>query len=428
MNKKNLSQYKVMDAAEFLRKRKRFLFFFCLINFCTGGIYVWSILAVALADHFSALTATALRAADLGPIFGLATALTPVLMLAGGIVNDRFGPKWAIGLGGVLLAAGYALSAFAASPTDLYWRYGVLVGIGTGLVNGCTINTAVKYFPERRGFAGGLVTAALGVGAALLPFAAQASLDAFGIVSTLWAFAVFSGVVIVPLSLFLQPAPEGFAALMMQKTRGDAPATQVESKNWRQMIVSPTFAPLLLCFMTSATLGLMVISNASGIASAQLGLTAQSAAAAVAVLSIANTAGRFVSGTLSDIIGRLASIVAALFCALIGLFCLMNAGTGDAALFFVGLAAVGFCFGAFVGIYPGLVADEYGPKHNSVNLSILFLGYSAGGFIGPFLIQSASASGSFQLVYQIAVGACFFGMLCAFAYAYLKSKLGPRRT
>lgn len=410
-----------METTEFIRKRKRFLLFFCLINFCTGGLYVWSIFAVALAAHFSVLSPSAVRAADLGPVFGLASALTPVLMIAGGIVNDRFGPKWVIGLGGVLLAVGYGLSSFAAEPQHLYWTYGALVGIGTGLINGCTINTAVKYFPERRGFAGGLVTAALGVGAAVLPFAAQASLDAFGITSTLQLFAVFSGVMIVPLALFLQPAPEGFAALMMRK-KGEAASTamQLVSKNWREMIASPTFVPLLLCFMTSATLGLMVISNASGIASSQLGLSAQSAAAAVSAISIANTAGRFVSGTLSDIIGRVPSIFTALVCALIGLGCLMNAGEGDAVLFFVGLAAVGFCFGAFIGIYPGLVADEFGPKHNSVNLSILFLGYSAGGFIGPYLIRSVGAYGSFQSVYFISIGTIFFGMLCALAYGYLK--------
>ncbi len=33
----------------------------------------------------------------------------------------------------------------------LYIGYGLCVGIGTGMVNGCTINnSAVKFFPDKR--------------------------------------------------------------------------------------------------------------------------------------------------------------------------------------------------------------------------------------------------------------------------------------
>ncbi|MBM6705323.1 MFS transporter, partial [Sutterella massiliensis] len=118
--------------------------------------------------------------------------LTPFMMLAGGFVNDRFGPKWVIGAGGAVLGAGYLLTAVAGSTFELYCTYGIFIGIGTGLVNGCTINTAVKYFPEHRGAAGGIVTASLGIGAAVLPFAAQSLISAWGVDAALRSFGLVS--------------------------------------------------------------------------------------------------------------------------------------------------------------------------------------------------------------------------------------------
>lgn len=75
-------------------------------------------------------------------------------MLAGGYINDKFGPRFVIAAGGLFIGIGYLLCAVSESISMLYIAYGLLVGIGTGMVNGCTINCAVKFFPDKRGFAG----------------------------------------------------------------------------------------------------------------------------------------------------------------------------------------------------------------------------------------------------------------------------------
>lgn len=401
---------------DFLKERRWFfLGCFCLMNFCTGALYLWSLFSLPLAERLSALLGAPLAASDLSPVFGLAGGLTPFLMIAGGFVNDRFGPRWAISAGGALIGIGYFIAAGAETLSMLYLGYGVCVGAGTGLVNGCTINTSVKLFPDRRGFAGGTVTAALGVGAALLPFAAAHLLGTLGIEASLMIFGAVTALVIVPLGLIAKRVPEGFMT--------DGAKTRVapsQGKNWVEMIRTPTFWPLALLFTTSAIMGLMMISNLSGIASSQIGLAASGAALAVSVLSIANTAGRFVSGTLSDVLGRIPALALALLAALCGFLLLLNAETGDAARFFAGIVGIGFCFGAFVGIFPGLVADEYGAKYNSVNLSILFLGYSAGGFIGPVLVKWAAGEGGFGAAYATSIGLAAAGFLFAGIYLRLK--------
>lgn len=192
------------------------------------------------------------------------------------------------------------------------------------------------------------------------------------------------------------------------------------------MIRTPTFWPLALLFTTSAVMGLMMISNLSGIASSQIGLAASGAAIAVSVLSIANTAGRFVSGVVSDVLGRIPALLIALLCALGGFLLLLNARTGDAAIFFIGIVGIGLCFGAFVGIFPGLIADEYGARHNSVNLSILFLGYSVGGFIGPVLVKWASGQGGYDAAYWTSIALAAAGFIFAGIYLLFRRTSGKR--
>ncbi len=307
------------------RDRWVYLALFCLMNFCTGALYVWSVFAGPLAGELTATSGTLVRTSDLAPVFGLATGVTPFLMLAGGFVNDRFGPKLTIAFGGAAIAAGYAATACATSVGMLYAGYGLCVGVGTGLVNGCTINSAVKWFPDRRGFAGGLVTACLGVGAAVLPFAARGLIEVCGIAQTLLVFGTCSGLVIVLCALKTRKCPDGLQAAF-GLSGGSPRAAEPESLQWFEMVRTPRFYPLFLLFASSAMMGLMLLSNISSIAEEQVGAGAALAALSVSVISIANTSGRFLSGTLSDRFGRIPTLILMLLAALAGLAMLMSAG------------------------------------------------------------------------------------------------------
>lgn len=405
-----------------LRRRWRLLALFCLINFTTGALYVWSVFAGPLAAHLSLASGEAVTPASLGPVFGLATGITPFLMLGGGFFNDRIGPKGGILSGGVSIAAGYLLASTAESSGLLYLAYGVLVGAGTGLVNGCTISSAVKFFPDRRGLAGGTVTAFLGIGAASLPFAAAGLIGALGVTTSLAVFGVASGVVIVGAALLTERCPEGFSEAF--ERAGAARRTAARSFTPIEMARTPLFWPLFALFTCSATMGLMLLSNISSIAQTQIGAGPALAALSVSVISAANTCGRFLSGALSDRFGRIQTLIATLVLAMGGFGLLMISGRGDAALFLTGVVGIGVCFGAFIGIYPSLVADEYGPRHNSVNFSLMMFGYSVGGLVGPLLIGWASrgAAGDFSRAYLVSIFAALAGVACAAAALWIKRR------
>src|SRR5580692_12096175 len=85
----------------------------------------------------------------------LQTWLSPVQ----GFLVERLGPKVLIGVGALLSGAGWIASSQIDSLVGLYATYGLLCGIGTGIVYIGIVGLMVRWFPDRRGFATGVVAA-----------------------------------------------------------------------------------------------------------------------------------------------------------------------------------------------------------------------------------------------------------------------------
>src|SRR5436190_1976762 len=79
---------------------------------------------------------------------------------------DRFGPRFVVMAGGVLVAIAWSLNSVASSLPLLY-AAAVIGGTGAGAVYGTCMGNAVKWFQGRRGLAAGLTAAGFGAGAAI---------------------------------------------------------------------------------------------------------------------------------------------------------------------------------------------------------------------------------------------------------------------
>ena len=107
------------------------------------------------------------------------TWLTP---FAGAFV-DRLGPlrgpRITVAFGGVLVAIGWILNAYANS---LFWLYigSAITGTGGGAIYATCVGSAVKWFPDRRGLAVGLTAAGFGAGAALTILPISWTIAAYG--------------------------------------------------------------------------------------------------------------------------------------------------------------------------------------------------------------------------------------------------------
>src|SRR6516164_7304829 len=126
-----------------------------------------------------------------------------------GYLVDRLGPKALIGVGALMSGAGWIASAYIADLWGLYATYGLLCGIGTGIVYIGIIGLMVKWFPERRGFAAGVVAAGYGFGAILTTFPIDNMIKASGYQHTLVVFrAIFAAVGLIGALMLKAPPKE----------------------------------------------------------------------------------------------------------------------------------------------------------------------------------------------------------------------------
>ncbi|CAL8369060.1 unnamed protein product [Gadus morhua 'NCC'] len=78
---------------------------------------------------------------------------------------DNFGARPVTIFSGVMVAGGLMLSAFAPNVQFLFFSYGIVVGLGCGLVYNATLTITCQYFDKRRGLALGIVTTGTSFGA-----------------------------------------------------------------------------------------------------------------------------------------------------------------------------------------------------------------------------------------------------------------------
>lgn len=405
------------------KKRWIILIASCFINLCIGSIYAWSVFASPMAEYLSEITGIAYTAGTLAIVFTVTNSVGPITMITGGRINDKFGPKKVIFFGGLLFGLGMILAGFSKSLSMLILTYGIITGLGVGMVYGCTISNSVKFFPDKRGLVGGITTAAYGLSSVIVPPIANALITNFGINLTFKAIGFVFLIVVCVSSFFIEKCPADFIPEGWNPPVSNNGQTKKNDKDWKGMLSTPVFYVMITLLICGAFYGLMCTSLASTIAQNMIGMTAAAAAIVVSVLALFNTAGRIIAGYVSDKIGRINTLAVAFVISIGGLVCLILCGEGDVALFYFAVSIIGLCFGAFMGVFPGFTVDQFGAKNNSVNYGIMFSGFAFAGYVGPTVLKNVYATyGSYQRAFIIAVVVAIVGLLLTFVYKYMNKK------
>jgi len=391
----------------------------CLVNLCLGSVYAWSVFSAALVEHFGQNLGINVTAGDLAIVYTMGTSISPVTMITGGWINDKFGPKKVILVGSLMYGLSLFLSGFATSITYLILTYGVIGGLGVGMAYGSVISTCVKFFPDKRGFVGGLTTAINGLGSVILAPIIAAVVKSSDVTFTFKAVGITFVVLSVSSVFFIESCPNGFLPAGFKPSINVA-KNSFKDTAWHEMLKTPIFYVMILLLLCGSFTGMMVISQASSVAQNMIGMTAAAASIAVSFLALFNAAGRVAAGFLSDKFGRINVLFCALLIGIAGLFCLYISSQRNVVLFYVGIAATGLCFGSFMGVYPGFTADQFGPRNNGVNYGIMFVGFSLAGYFGPQLMRKIYATdGSYQNAFLISAIFALAGIVLTIIYRLL---------
>jgi oxalate/formate antiporter len=384
--------------------------------------YVWTLFTKPLiADLGTTLP-------DLQVTFSILIVLQTWLSPAQGALVERFGPRLLVAVGCALSGLSWVLTAYATSLAAVYFTYGVLAGVGTGIVYIGIIGQMVKWFPDKRGFATGMAAAGYGFGAIFMNFPVSASLTTSGLQHTLIVFGLLQGIVGVGAALFLKAAPKGGAAARPEpavaglRTRRDFTS--------REMLKQPVFWLMFVMMTMMSTGGLMVISQFAtfsrsfGIDEKVLVLGFAALPLALTIDRITNGLTRPIFGYISDRIGREKTMAIAFIgegIAIAGLVAVRN----DPLLYVLMSGVVFFGWGEIFSLFPSTLTDTFGETHASKNYGFLYMAQGVGSVLGgPIAALIFSQTGSWMPVFGIIIVMdVLTGLLAIFALAPMRRRL-----
>lgn len=376
-----------------------------VINLCIGASYAWSVFQKPLIERFRwSTSATSLA-------FTISLAVVPLAMIVAGRIQDRLGPRRVLFVGGLLFGAGIIATGFAHSLTALYATYGITSGIGVGTIYACTVANTVKLFPDKRGLASGLVVAGFGSGAVLFAPLATWLIASYGVLVAFRILGAAYSIVVLASSLLVKTAPPDYAPEGWSPPTRAVGAAAAVDKNWKRMLGDPKFYILWCVYALGTISGLMIIAHASPFAQDIITLSPQAAAVAIGILALANTGGRIFWGAVSDKMGRLPTVV--VMFALSGAAMLALAGISGWIGFVTVLIVVGLCFGGFMGIFPSITADVFGPRNLGVNYGVMFTAFGFAGVVGPRLAATVKElhHGEYTYAFLIAAALSLSGIV-----------------
>src|SRR5581483_10558854 len=252
--------------------------------------YAWTLFTGPLREAHHDWSLKAVGFAFTTFIF-LETWITPVE----GWLIDRLGPRLFLTIGGVLVGIGWTGMGYAQGLTQFYFLYG-MAGVGAAFIYSGSIATALKWFPDMRGTASGLITAGFGAGSAIfIPIIARILAHSGYTTAFLYTGIAQGLVIVIAAQLLHNPGPDFQVSPTAKKAVSPRIRRNTQQFNSGQMLATPQFWVLYVAFVLTSVGGLMITAQASPVGRT-LKIAAWAIIAAVAWSRVANGLGRVLWG------------------------------------------------------------------------------------------------------------------------------------
>jgi len=333
-----------------------------------------------------------------------------------GYLVDRFGPRWVVAIGGLLVGAAWWINSGASSLVMLYTG-GLVGGVGAGIVYGTSVGNALKWFPDHRGLAAGLTAAAFGAGSALTIVPIASMISNRGYEAAFLSFGIGQGLVVILCALFLRAPRKGevpeFAKPKVQQSIRDFTPLEI--------LKTPAFWLLYVMMTMLAMGGLMATAQLGPIAVdfkvakvpvSLLGLTMAALPFALSLDRILNGLTRPLFGWVSDHIGRENTMFIAFGLEGLGILLLIKSAHVP-LLFVVFSGLVFFAWGEIYSLFPAMSGDLFGQKFATTNYGLLYTAKGTASLLVPLGNVLQAATGSWMPIFIVAITFDLIGALLA---------------
>jgi len=292
--------------------------------------------------------------------------------------------------------------------------YGILGGIGAGLVYATCINMVGKWFPEKRGGKTGFVNGGFAYGA--LPFIFIFSY-AFNKTNFSWIMALvglWMLVIVGSCGFLFKDPPKNWWPKEIDPLQW---ASQAKTNAARSLRKNPPavrqYGPLEAVKTGQLPLMWLTLAIIGGVSlfgigyqvpfAKSLGFGPFVAAASAGVLSLVNGIGRGVVGWLSDQMGRKQALIMVLLVEAVAQFGLLWSGNLHNEVLFIAFAFLaGFGGGAFFPMFAALTPDYFGENNNASNYGLVYSAKLVSGIVGFGAAASVVVAVGFTGAYIIA--------------------------
>ena len=327
-----------------------------------------------------------------------------------GYLVDRFGPRWVVMGGSVLVAIAWVINSGASSLPMLY-AAAAIGGVGTGCVYGTCVGNALKWFPGRRGLAAGITAAGFGAGAAITIGPIAAMIKSSGYEQAFLVFGLIQGIIVFVMSWGLQVAPP---SLLVAKVKADQTA---HGYTPAEVLRAPCFWVMYVMFVLIASGGLTMAASMAPIAKdfkidkvpvELFGLAMPALVFALSLNRIFDGVGRPFFGWLSDQIGREYTMALAFVIGAGAFYILSQSGTNPVTFGLVTAIYFGV-YGEIFSLFPATQGDTFGAKYAAANAGMLYTAKGAGALLVPIAAAMAKTDG-WNSVFMLGMG---FNLLAA---------------
>ncbi|SFS98814.1 OFA family MFS transporter [Paenibacillus sp. 453mf] len=367
-----------------------------------GTIYTWSLFNGPLVTKFG------WELSSVSITFSITSFALAFATLFAGKIQEKMGLRKLTAVSSILLGIGLMLSSQASSLAALYVLAGVIVGFADGTAYITSLSNLIKWFPNRKGLISGISVGAYGTGSLVFKYINGGLIESVGVSQAFLYWGLIVMAMILTGSLLVREAISSESGEREAKQAGGA-LQGAKDYTTGEMLRTKQAYLLFVVFFTACMSGLYLIGIVKDIGMQLAHLDAATAANAVAMIAIFNTAGRLILGALSDKVSRI-KLVGCTLAVTAAAALVLSAVPLNYGLFFACVAAIAFCFGGNITVFPAIVSDFFGLKNHTKNYGIVYQGFGIGALSGSFI---AAMLGGFKPTFIVIGALCVVAVLIA---------------
>jgi len=338
---------------------------------------------------------------------GLSLAIGVSAPIAGWLL-DRVEARFVMGTGALLALLGLFCASHANGFEPLLLSV-ILLGIGLGASTWLAASTVIaNWFPDRRGFALGIVTAGMEAGGMVMTFVVGSVIAAYGWRAGYFTVAVPGLLIVVPLMLFfVWTRPTSGVPLSAAERATSLPGYETGEALRTRAFWMLVVAQLAYGIAIGGTFHHLVAFLET------LSYSLHSATLVVSIVLGMAAVGKAAMGALGDRIGGKNALAIGFVMIAAGVFILLNAS--HAVMLLLWLVVVGIAGAAPVALVPMVTAETFGLRRFGTLFGWLGTVVTVGLFSGPLLVGwMTDVTGSYRTPFELCALVALIGSAAAF--------------